>query len=251
MIPSAPHQYRRLYVAATDALAAAGHVADTILFGEVLPIGQRRLGTLNTMKPLLWLREFFCVDSSYRPYRGAAAAARGCAPFPKIVTSGFAIHPYTKPVGPRYHLPSPDDATIGQIGRVENALDLIARTRRVRRRLPIYSTEFGIQSDPPDCIGFGAPLAQQAEILNEAEYDSYIHSRVKTYSQYLLIDDPILTQFSPGSNERYGRYQTGLGLDGEGYCSFTIASPTGEGMTSPRSFSRWRRCVLVDHFRIT
>jgi hypothetical protein len=48
-----------------------------------------------------------------------------------------------------------------------------------------------------------------------------------------------------------GRSQTGLGLDGEGYCSFTIASPTGEGMTSPRSFSRSRRCVLVDHFRIT
>ena len=48
-----------------------------------------------------------------------------------------------------------------------------------------------------------------------------------------------------------GRSQAGLGLDGEGHCSFTIASPTGEGMTGPRSFSRFRRCVLVDHFRIT
>jgi aldehyde dehydrogenase len=48
-----------------------------------------------------------------------------------------------------------------------------------------------------------------------------------------------------------GRSQAGLGLDGEGFCSFTIASPTGEGLTSPRSFSRQRRCVLVDHFRIT
>jgi acyl-CoA reductase-like NAD-dependent aldehyde dehydrogenase len=48
-----------------------------------------------------------------------------------------------------------------------------------------------------------------------------------------------------------GRSQAGLGLDGEGYCSFTIASPTGEGLTSPRSFSRWRRCTMVDHFRIT
>jgi acyl-CoA reductase-like NAD-dependent aldehyde dehydrogenase len=48
-----------------------------------------------------------------------------------------------------------------------------------------------------------------------------------------------------------GRSQAGLGLDGEGYCSFTIASPTGEGMTGPRSFSRWRRCTMVDHFRIT
>jgi len=42
----------------------------------------------------------------------------------------------------------------------------------------------------------------------------------------------------------------GLGYGGEGYCSFTIASPTGEGLTDPRDFTRERRCVLVDHFRI-
>ncbi|MBC8401921.1 MAG: aldehyde dehydrogenase EutE [Candidatus Marinimicrobia bacterium] len=42
----------------------------------------------------------------------------------------------------------------------------------------------------------------------------------------------------------------GLGYGGEGYCSFSIASPTGEGITNPLSFSRERRCVLVDHFRI-
>ncbi len=48
-----------------------------------------------------------------------------------------------------------------------------------------------------------------------------------------------------------GRSQAGLGLDAEGYASFTIASPTGDGLTGPRSFSRWRRCVMVDHFRIT
>jgi acyl-CoA reductase-like NAD-dependent aldehyde dehydrogenase len=43
---------------------------------------------------------------------------------------------------------------------------------------------------------------------------------------------------------------SGLGEGGEGYSSFSIASPTGEGLTGPRSFSRERRCVLVDHFRI-
>jgi acyl-CoA reductase-like NAD-dependent aldehyde dehydrogenase len=42
----------------------------------------------------------------------------------------------------------------------------------------------------------------------------------------------------------------GLGFGGEGYTSFTIASPTGEGMTGPLAFSRFRRCTLVDHFRI-
>jgi acyl-CoA reductase-like NAD-dependent aldehyde dehydrogenase len=47
-----------------------------------------------------------------------------------------------------------------------------------------------------------------------------------------------------------GPAYAGLGFGGEGYTSFSIASPTGEGLTSPRSFSRERRCVLVDHFRI-
>ncbi len=42
----------------------------------------------------------------------------------------------------------------------------------------------------------------------------------------------------------------GLGYGGEGFCSFTIASPTGEGLTGPISFSRIRRCTLVDSFRI-
>ena len=42
----------------------------------------------------------------------------------------------------------------------------------------------------------------------------------------------------------------GLGWGGEGPTSFTIASPTGEGMTTARSFTRIRRCTLVDHFWI-
>jgi len=42
----------------------------------------------------------------------------------------------------------------------------------------------------------------------------------------------------------------GLGSGGEGFCSFTIASPTGEGITNPISFSRLRRCTLKDAFRI-
>ncbi len=42
----------------------------------------------------------------------------------------------------------------------------------------------------------------------------------------------------------------GLGMGGEGYTTFTIASPTGEGITSARTFTRQRRCTLVDYFRI-
>ncbi len=41
----------------------------------------------------------------------------------------------------------------------------------------------------------------------------------------------------------------GLGLGGEGYTSFTIASPTGEG-SPPRRTSHGCGCTLVDYFRI-
>ncbi|MCC6348136.1 MAG: aldehyde dehydrogenase EutE [Candidatus Eisenbacteria bacterium] len=47
-----------------------------------------------------------------------------------------------------------------------------------------------------------------------------------------------------------GPNASGLGWNGEGPTSFTIASPTGEGMTTARSFTRLRRCSLVDRFRI-
>ena len=42
----------------------------------------------------------------------------------------------------------------------------------------------------------------------------------------------------------------GIGFGGEGHATFTIAGPTGEGITSARSFTRLRRCVMADSFRI-
>lgn len=42
----------------------------------------------------------------------------------------------------------------------------------------------------------------------------------------------------------------GLALNGEGYTSWTIASPTGEGLTTALNFTRERRCTLKDYFRI-
>lgn len=47
-----------------------------------------------------------------------------------------------------------------------------------------------------------------------------------------------------------GMALAGLGFGGEGPTSFTIASPTGEGLTSARHFTRMRRCTLSGYFRI-
>ena len=42
----------------------------------------------------------------------------------------------------------------------------------------------------------------------------------------------------------------GLGLGGEGYISFSVATTTGEGITTPKTFTRFRRCTLVDQLNI-
>ena len=47
-----------------------------------------------------------------------------------------------------------------------------------------------------------------------------------------------------------GPSYAGLGFGGEGPTAWTLASPTGEGPTMPRTYTRPRRCVLVDSFRI-
>ncbi len=47
-----------------------------------------------------------------------------------------------------------------------------------------------------------------------------------------------------------GPNYSGMGFGGAGFTSFTIASPTGEGLTRARTFTRERRCSLIDYFRI-
>lgn len=47
-----------------------------------------------------------------------------------------------------------------------------------------------------------------------------------------------------------GPSMAGLGLGGEGYPSFSIATPTGEGVTSPMTFTRQRRCAMIEDLRI-
>jgi len=47
-----------------------------------------------------------------------------------------------------------------------------------------------------------------------------------------------------------GASLAGLGAGGEGFPSYTIATPTGEGITSPRTFTRFRRCAMVDNLKI-
>ena len=89
---------------------------------------------------------------------------------------------------------------------------------------------------------------QAIELAKEAE-QGFRHTAIM-YSKNLDNLSRMARVMNCSIFVKNGPSYAGIGHGGEGYASFTIASPTGEGLTNPRSFTRERRCVLVDHFRI-
>jgi acyl-CoA reductase-like NAD-dependent aldehyde dehydrogenase len=86
------------------------------------------------------------------------------------------------------------------------------------------------------------------ELAKEAEH-GFGHS-AGMYSRDIDALSRMARTINTSIFTKNGPFFAGLGEGGEGPTSFTIASPTGEGLTGPVAFSRLRRCVLVDHFRI-
>jgi hypothetical protein len=193
-VPAAPHLYRNMVRSAVAGFGRAGSAGDTILFGELLPIGSSRCcGPRLNMRPLHFLREMACVDSSYRPFRGRAARRRGCNNFKRLRgLDGFAYHPYTRGCGPLCKQENTrDDATIRVLGRVTRTLDRLRARRRIGgRRMPIWITEFDFQSNPPDRI-LGARLSRIPTFMGISElWLAQRNRRVAAYSQYTMKDSP-------------------------------------------------------------
>ena len=84
-------------------------------------------------------------------------------------------------------------------------------------------------------------------VISEHGYGhtAVIHSRniENMHNMARAVDTTIFVKNGPS--------YAGVGLGGEGFGTYSIAGPTGEGLTSPRTFTRQRRCALVDYFRIT
>jgi aldehyde dehydrogenase len=87
-------------------------------------------------------------------------------------------------------------------------------------------------------------IALAVEVEHGYRHTASMHSRNidKLHDMARACDCSIFVKNGPNA--------AGLGWNGEGPTSFTIASPTGEGMTTAKSFTRIRRCTLVDRFRI-
>jgi hypothetical protein len=223
----APRVYRRLVQRGLPALKAAVPGA-RVLVGELAPVGT----ATKVLGPLRFLQQWLCLDGDYRRLRGRKARAAGCNGFKRVAANGFAHHPY----GPSGQVPKGRDiVNMAGIRRLASALDKAARAGRISRGLGIYNTEFGYQTNPPDPF-IGTTPSRQAEILNTLEEFSYRYPRLKSYSQYLLYDDP--ARSGPAALKWAG-FQTGLRYNGGS------AKPSYEAYRLPISVKKQRRGVRI------
>jgi len=200
-IPYSPHVYREIYQEALNAMRRTGHRRSRVYLGETAPLGdpRSRKSATAAMPPGLFLREMLCLDSRFRSYRGAEAKRRDCPRRVRLKAHGINHHFYTKGRGqPATFDPSNRDwFPIGAADEMVRFVDRVARTRAWPKRLKIYNTEFGFQSNPPDSKS-GVTLDQQAEYENVSEYISYKLSRIHSFAHYLLLDDPSIGGFQTG-----------------------------------------------------
>jgi hypothetical protein len=199
--PASPRIYRGLYEAGYAGLQAAGISHPKVLIGETAPTGYDapppHEGLLHDVAPLLFLRDMLCLNAHYRK-------ASSCG---ELQASGYAHHAYPTAAGPFYRPPLADDVMIGALSRLTRALDLAASAHALPAGLPIYLTEFGIESKPNKYLG--VPVAEQAEYDAISERIAYENPRVAAFSQYLLRDDPLTGPFSTSATAPIG-FQTGL-----------------------------------------
>ena len=225
----APGMYRALASQMWNALQTTGHGHDTVLIGETAPLGmsgsagpghpQGLPGNFAQTKPLQFLRTLYCVDSDYRELRGRAARAVGCPATaassrsfrrqnPALFNAtGFADHPYPENSPPTIETSSdPDIAPFPRVPNLERALDRLQRTYGSGKRFPIYNTEYGYITNPPNHSSshFVSP-ATAAYYINWAEYLSWKQPRVASTMQYLL-NDPAISDGKP----TFGGFASGL-----------------------------------------
>ena len=190
--PTSAQLYRRLFQQGERGLTAAGVGSVPVLFGETAP-----RGTSNVVHPLTFLRRAMCLNDRYE-------LGRSCQ---RLRADGYAHHPYTTRLGPFFVPPNRDDVTIGSLSRLNRALLRAGRAGAVRKNLPLWLTEFGIQSLPDEQQG--VPETMQAEYLAISERIARRNPRVASVSQYLMRDsEPVAGAGAAAA--RHPGFETGL-----------------------------------------
>jgi aldehyde dehydrogenase len=94
------------------------------------------------------------------------------------------------------------------------------------------------------CPDFETAVREAKRAEHNYRHSAIIHTLDVNHMTYMAkeMDTTIFV--------KNGASVAGLGLGGEGYLSYSIATTTGEGITTPKTFTRVRRCVLVENLRI-
>jgi len=259
---ASPVIYRRLLAAAWNALENTGHGADTILIGDTSAKGGTRHGILAALAPITFLRALYCVGPSDRLLTGPAAEQLACptdgdptllpVDDPGLLyATGYADHPYSFTQAPSVRSANPDWATMADLPRLESNLDRIfaAYGRSMSSGVPIYLTEYGYKSDPPNPY-VHISEAEQAEYINEGEYMAWQDPYVQALAQFELVDGVPNTAEPVGSAAYWGTFQTGLiGLNGvpkPSYYAYRIPIWLPDPQPGPR-VTVWGQLRPADH----
>ena len=176
-----PHIYRELHNHGYDAIKRADP-ANQVLIGGLAAEGKRRRGPQKGIAPLHFLRELACVDRRLRELDRPE-----CAGFQPLRADGLAHHPYSLYDRPDVPSVDPEHVTIGDLARMSDLLEALHRHGRTEVRLPIYVTEYGYETNPPDVIR-GVSLAKQARYHGLATYLAWKQQDVAMFAQFLLHD---------------------------------------------------------------
>jgi hypothetical protein len=213
-VPASPALFRKLYQSGYQGLLATGHRVDNdvILMGETAPLGSDAKTEKSPMRPKQFIREVFCIKPDGTPYTGADAKVRDCGDLAKapLKATGWAHHPYTKNLPPTERDPNPDSLTMANIDELGTLLDeMSAKTGAISANMPLYMTEYGFESNPPDPFS-GVPLAAQAKYNTLGEYLAWGNPRILSQAQFLLADVPPVRGKPKTSKSYWFTYQSGL-----------------------------------------
>ena len=201
--PASPHIYRGMHEAGYAAIKKVND-RNRVLLGGTSFLGDTKPGPRRNVAPLRFLRELACVDRRFRPLRRPE-----CRGFRPLRADGYAHHPYSLFYGPSTPDPNPDNVRIADLPRLTWTLAELRRHGRIAESLPVYVTEYGYETNPPDLLR-GVTLEQQATYIGEATYLAWRRPEVRMFAQFLLQDigpDQSVPEQSP---RRWSDYQTGL-----------------------------------------
>jgi hypothetical protein len=211
--PRSPSMYRGLVDAGYKALIGTGHGSDTILIGETASGGK--------VTTIPFLRDLYCVGSDDQPLSGHAAALVGCPSSGDgrqfvihnpglFAATGWAHHPYSFNQAPDAPFKnSPTTIVLANLGVLERNLDRIDSAYGEPGDLPIYVTEWGYKSNPPNPF-VKTNLLEQETWLDEGWYLSYLNPRIVTMAQEELYDQPPIAGKLPGTAAYWANFDSGL-----------------------------------------